>query len=490
MSASKPISPQSGFDRRWHMALLVFFLLFFFRSLVTFPMEHADAAFKYEAAAKSLRQDSLNPLLNNHHTLRWSEVLPQIAVTNLTQFRYEGLYLLPLVVFALTGTLIWAFMQPHLSTVNQGLLLLLYFLEPLALKHTGQLLNPPFGVLYCVLALTLLARDGPPGWLRVTGAALLFFCAYGAHSTYLSFSAAGFFWLWVYNRQPLKALGLAAILLGLMLTEILAVNALSDWTLSFGRFEKLAGGGHTTWVLTQYDPIKPIDLITRWFKLPWFNLFIVGGFLSCLAWLAVDKQARKRTSPIILLCLMAGFFYMVSITFAILDWQPLRPLMPLRNMYLEPLMPFAIIGSVFLFARATAGFGQRQLAFMNLGVVAMMAISVAWYAHQTQSSWQQLVNYRLSAFTWQSQTEISGLAQRFRRGEVILTGPNRGAIVKVIQYQFPTRLVNIPDAQVTFSRRIKRNAKCVGRIRKTPLVLNERRCTEQEKRAAQTYKPL
>ena len=69
------------------VCVLLFLALFFLRSLVTFPIEHVDSVHKYVAAADIVRERSLEPMLRNQHTMRWSEVLPQVIVSWATRLQ-------------------------------------------------------------------------------------------------------------------------------------------------------------------------------------------------------------------------------------------------------------------------------------------------------------------------------------------------------------------------------------------------------------------
>lgn len=461
----------------------VLLALFLARSLVTFPIEHVDAAFKYLAAADLARGGGLEELLRNHHTLRWSEVLPQALVAWVTGFRYEGLYLLPLLAFAGYGALFWRGLRPALDPGAQALLLAALFLEPIALQHTGQLLNPPFGVLYSVIAVTVLARPGPSSWLRVGVAGCAFFAAYGAHSTYLSFAAGGFAWLLFFERRPLHALGLVGFIAALMGLETVVFNAIAGEGLAGGRLEALADSGHLRAVEDRFPVVAAHELLTRWFKLPLLDLALVAGFLACSAWLALDGKARGEAPPFLLLCILTGGAYAAAITVAVVDLSPLRPIQPLRIMYLEPFMPYAAAVSVYGFARLADGLPRRLRRGLEATVVLGLVGMLAWTAGQKES-WERLLNYRLNAFAWRAHGEMIQLGERFRDGRIVLTERNRYALLMLIAYDGP---VLARHSGGRFGAIVARDAgeasRCVRGIRTIPLERNERTCSRQERRA-------
>ncbi len=463
------------------LGLLV--LLFFARSLVTFPIEHVDAAFKYLAAADVVRGNGWVALLHNHHTMRWSEVLPQALVTWLTRFRYEGLYLLPLLAFAGYCTAFWRGLGPVLSRSQQVLLLALLFLEPMALKHTGQLLNPPFGVFYAALAVSLLAQPGRLGWLRVAGATGLFFCAYGAHSTYLAFSAGGIAWLLVFRRQPLHALAMAAGLATLMAGETWVFRQIAD-EVSGGRLGALADGGHWRAVQHRFPAVAFHELFTRWGRLPWFSLFMSAGYVGCLVWLGLDRRARLEAPPFLWLCLLTGGAYACGVTFAVVGIDPIRPMMPLYPMYLAAFIPWAVVASVYLVAGLESRLRPRTRLVLELAAVTLMVALLA-VAASRKAEWDTLVNYRMSAFMWRADAQVRDMGHRFRTGEILLTGSNRLALEMLFAYRRPVRTVH--HARVPYvasAARIQREVRCVRGIRKIPLPRNIVDCQPRQVRAA------
>ncbi|MEM1411220.1 MAG: hypothetical protein AAGH19_02600 [Pseudomonadota bacterium] len=464
--------------------LTVLAALFLARSLVTFPIEHVDAAFKYEAAAKIVRGEGLAPLLNNQHTLRWSEVLPQVVVTGVTRFHYAGLYVLPLLAFALIGALIWRGLSPHLDRRQQLMLLALLFLEPVALTHTGQLLNPPFGVAYTLLALTVLARPGPTTWPRTVLVAALFFCAYGAHSTYLSFFAAGVAWLLVFERRWPQALGLIVFMAVLIGLETVFFNALSSDALSGGRLQALSSTNHMDQVMTRFKTHTALDLLTRWLELPLFSLAMAIGFAATVAYGLFRQRTLRNAPDFLVLCVLAGGAYAVAITFAVVSISPIRPIQPLRVMYLEPFMPFAVAVTSYAVARLERRLPRRLRPVLEGGALVGLVFLVGVAALQ-KGRWEEIANNRFNAFAWRADAELGAFADRFRDGDILLVGKNRYALEKIIQYSGPVTVRRgHRGAKVSGPTPLSAHYQCVTGIRRIPLVDNERDCTKRETRSA------
>lgn len=480
MITRQSLAPPPG----WMAVFGIGLFMMLARSLVTFPIEHVDAAFKYQAAADIVNGGGLDALLVNQHTMRWSEVLPQVLVTWVTQFRYEGLYLLPLLAFGLTAGLAWRGLQPVLTPTQQLLLLGLLFMEPVGLTHTGQLLNPPFGVMYALLAITALAGRGPSPWPRVCLAALLFFCAYGAHSTYLSFAAGGFAWLLLFERRPVQALGLVVLIGALIGLETVWFNHLGEPHLRIGRLEALMDGRHMAHVMERFDIVTPARLFTRWLDLPLLSLLLAAAFAACVAWLAFDGAARRETPPFVLLSLLVGSAYAVAVTFAVVTIEPLRPLQPLRTMYLEPVMPFAVVGTVYLASRIEGRLPRAMQWKLELAAGGLGVLLLGFAATQ-KFDWHTVANNRLNAFAWRSDAELGDFARRFQRGEILLVGQNRHAIEKIIAYQVPQRFERGGGRfSIAAPPVMQRGIVCVSTIKGVPLARNDQPCTEQQIQAA------
>ncbi len=463
------------------VALIV--VLFLARSLVTFPIEHIDAAFKYLAAADIVRGQGLDRMLQIHHTMRWSEMLPQVFVTWITGFRYEGLYLLPLLAFATYCAVFWRGLAPLLGVGQQGLLLALLFLEPIALQHTGQLLNPPFGVLYAVLAVAVLAGAERLSWSRAFAATFLFFAAYGAHSTYLAFFGGGVAWVLLRRRPGAAAFMVVAMGLLMALESLLFAQLATD-SAPGGRLGALADGGHFRSLYWRYPPVEAHELFTRWLDLPVFDLVLTAGFAACFAQLTFSRSARAEAPAFVQLCLLVGAAYAVAITFAVVSLDPIRPMMPLYTMYLEPFLPFAVVGTVTFLAGLENRLRRPTRRWLEGGAVAVMALFLALAASQ-KGTWDRLVNYRLNAFMWKSHGEMTTLGERFRRGDIMLVGRNRIAIEKLIRYhRQSTVLYHNEMPYIASAPRVSRDVQCVRGIRYIPLERNDRRCTRKQLRAA------
>ena len=155
--------------------------------------------------------------------------------------------------------------------------------------------------------------------------------------------------LW-HERRPAAGVLFAATLMALITVETLAFNQLSGGELAFGRIEALSKGHHVEWMLGKTEPMQFYQLTTRWLRIPAYDGILSLGFAGCLAWVLLQKKARSEAPDFVICVLLTGICYALAITFAIAGFNPIRPAVPLRPMYLEAFFPFAIIGSVWLYA--------------------------------------------------------------------------------------------------------------------------------------------
>ena len=458
----------------WQFLALVM-ALFLLRSLVTFPVEHHDATLKYLAAAEIARSGDWGLLLWDHHTMRWAEMVPQTLITMLAGIRYEAVYIYTLLAFATGSALIIMALKDRLNPLHTLLLAGLLFFEPLSLMHTGQLMNPPFGVMFSFAGILILLGPGRNNLWGVSLAACMFFCAYGSHVTYLSFAAGGFFWLWWRQGRPAAAVLFAATLLALFAVETLAFNSLSDGKLTLGRIEALSQGKHVSWVHEKFKPVEYHHLFTRWLRVPRFDQLLALGFITCGAWLLWNRKARERAPDFLLLAMLTGTIFALSITFAIAGFNPLRPAMPLIPMYLQPFFPYAIIGSVWLYASMATRIRPRlRLGLELAGGLAMGLLLLGFVL--TRGSMAEILNNRVNAFMWQSERELGDFADRFASGELKLVGRNRMSLSFVVRYRHPMKLNWDKDEEFTSVPSPNSDAQCLTHIRKIPLERNYQDC--------------
>jgi hypothetical protein len=408
-------------------------LIFVLRTLWTYPIEHGDAVQKYFYAAGILKSGDWSLLLHNHHTMRWTSILPQIGITWLFGTRYQVFYILPLLMFSLCFVLILFSLKNILSRHLLLILAIFLFLEPLTFTTSNQLLNPPFAIFFALAGSIVLTRQTKAQNLSVIVSACLFFVAYGAHVTYLSLAAGGFFWLAFVQRKPSKALIFSATIMVLIGIEVLMFNYLSDWQLTMGRLEALAQGRHVERIHDLRPAVSFIHLLTRWADLPLPDILVSVGFLMAGPWLFLQKKKGRDIPDLIIGIYLVALCFAVSVTFAVISINPIKPAMAIRPMYLIPFLPFAAMLSTFLLAEAD---DKTQNLIGNQSKLSItlifLFVVVIWSA-------TKLGYFRdaFDSFVWKANGEYTAYSEAFQRGELILTGKRKTVYSMIARFNNP-----------------------------------------------------
>jgi len=447
--------------------LLCVVLVFMLRSLWTHPTEHGDAIQKYFWAAEILRSGDWSNLLHNHHTLRWAMMLPQIGLTWLLGARYELFYILPLLLFSLYIVLIIFGLKKVFSLSQIILLGTILFVDPWGLITSNQLLNPPAGILFSLAGVFVLVSKAKHQNLAVMLSATLFFIAYGAHVTYLSFAAGGFLWLVFFQRKWSRAAIYCGTLLSLMTIEVLTFNYLSGWQLTLGRLELLAGGTHIHHVMNLYEPVAPVHLLTRWLRLLPPELVLCLIFFAVGPWLFLQR-IKGKPGPAVIECIyLVGLCFALSITFAVISINPIRPMMPLRPMYLVPFLPFASIMTVYMWSILAARIAVKNRTGKEL-LASLVLVSGLWVAYGL------VFQDRFLGFMWKADREYTAYSDKFQRGELLLTGQRKIVYGMIAKFKHPVKTVNRRTGISVIDPSPR--ALCVDRLNKSPLDLNYQAC--------------
>jgi hypothetical protein len=456
-----------GYRMLWRF-LLVVALVFLARSLWTFPVEHTDAMQKLYYAGEIVRTGNWQLLLTNHHTMRWAAMLPEVGLVRLLGNRYEVLLALPMLAFSLYWTLILFCLRHVLRPAALILLGALLFMEPFGFFMSNSFLVSGLGVLFAVAGACQLVRHRQGGLKPVMLAALFFFCAYGSHATYLSFAAGGFLWLLVTRRTWPKVLAFAGVIISLLVLETLLFNMLSGGELTLGRFEALASGDHIERKLV-YEPVLPIQFITRWLFMPWPHVVLWVVFLAAGVWYLA--KGRSRDVPGIIQCLyLVGLCYALAVSFPILSLDPLRTAMPLRPRFLVPFWPFAVIVATVACSEVVRKFvpsdwRQAELRLsllLALGLISLPSLSIGYYQE------------RIQAFVWRADRQYSEFSRTFADGGLLFTGNNRHALEMLARFKTPAQVRFQEQGIYAGTLRIEHH--CVERLNQVPIDMNYHGC--------------
>lgn len=394
-------------------------------------------------------------------------MLPQIVLTWMLGVRYELFFILPLLLFSLY-TVFSIFTLKSVFNFSQLMLLgAILFVDPWGVDTSNQLLNPAVGFLFSFAGIVVLVTKAKWKNLALVFAAMLFFIAYGAHVTYLSFAAGGFLWLAFFRRQWSEAFILCGTLLLLMILEVIIFNYLSDWQLTLGRLELLAGGSHVDMVTNGLAPVAPSRLLTRWSRLHAPELALCLVFFAFGPWLVLQKIKGHKIPAIIECTYMVGLCFAVSITFAVVSLNPAKPLMPLNPRYLVPFLPFASIIAVYAWSVLVEKVPVKNRSSKEF-LVSLVIVSGLLLA------FCMVFQGRYQGMIWKADKEYTAYSEKFQRGELVLTGKRRAVHSFIARYKNPVKTIRGKSGISVIDP--SPQALCVSHLGKLPLQLNYHAC--------------
>ena len=462
--------------------------MFLLRSIWTIPIEVAgDAVRKFYAAAEIARTGDWAILLQNHHTMRWSIAIPQVVITWIVGTRYEAYYILPLLGFALSFVIILYALKDHLNTSQKILLGVLIFVDPMSFRNSSQLMTAGPSIFFAISACYVLATYSKRNRFALVIAAALFFCAYGAQATSISFAAGGFLWLALIQRSWKSSFLFAGTLLCLLLIECLFFNYLSGWNLTFGRVEALIFGPHLEDVIGAFGaPGEPYNgrytvafrhLFTRWFQLPLLDIALSATFfISGVVFISLKKS---RTLPAFISCAyLVGLCFALFVSFAVVSIDPITPIQGLLPRYLSPFLPFATINSVYFLTFLTEQ-NRKTWDVRMVILAALLAFSIILIPQAYDHSARPYIKIRTAYFLWHANSEYTAFAKEFYDGELIFTGRKKRVLLMIAQFKYPVEKLNWNSKRggngVSVAKRSS-NALCVSKLEKIPLRRSYQKC--------------
>ena len=469
---------QKTFDTKT-LALLIasIVIMFFLRGIWTIPIEVAgDAVRKFYAAAEIVRTGDWTILLQNHHTMRWSIIVPQTFINQVFGIRYEVYYILPLLTFALYFVIVLYALKDHLNTSQKLLLGALLFADPMSFRNSSQLMTAGPAIFYAISACYLLATYSRNNPVAVVFSAILFFCAYGAQGTYVSFAAGGFLWLALIQRSWRLSTVFAGSLLTLFIVECLFFNYLSGWDLTFGRVEALISGSHVK-ILTgesgqgQYV-VGFLRLFTRWLHLPVLDVFLSAVFF--IGGLVFIGSRNKHKLPAFISCsYLVGLCFALFVSFAVRGIDPITPIQGLLARYLSPFLPFAIITSVYFLKIITEE--NRKTWDTRMEMLAALLVFTIFATPQTfDHPHNPMVKIRPEFYIWKAEKEYLEFATQISEGSLLYRGRKKFVVEMLTAFKFPLFNGEMKTEPSTIT--LPTEVKCVREFRDIPSKLNVREC--------------
>ncbi len=462
--------------------LLGLLIVLAFRVVYSVPIEfNGESIRKWEVGRQLVDSGQWQLLLEDHHQLRWSVVIPQLFVGWTFPNSWFGYYITPIAFWSLFAIACLGFFRKERHSLPLGMLFLVVIaVEPLDHAMASQVNSGAFGLLYVVCGIyALLVYDRTTKWIYLLLASLAFFFAYGAHLTYAVFFGAPVLFLF-FNRRDIKGivlfLSMLAALLGL---EALILSMVSGGEVQGGRFAEIAR--RKTW--GSVDPITGIDNTTmgstrwkgaepyavhhffdRWRMLPKYSLMAGVMFIVATGAL-MSPRLRKEMPNGVWLCFYAAGIYGVAVSFPIIGVQPLQLALDLHSRYLAPFFPLAAVFVVWVLGAILQNIlGKRAGVFLGFGSVLLFSVFVVGsinyrctaeisstgrlgtdfsmenlYCRVFRYTQEQVIYPSPSVFALRADQYYSAFADDYVSGRVALYGHTRiGAFRWFVQAQYPS----------------------------------------------------
>ena len=160
--------------------LLGLLIVLAFRVVYSVPIEfNGESIRKWEVGRQLVDSGQWQLLLEDHHQLRWSVVIPQLFVGWTFPNSWFGYYITPIAFWSLFAVACLGFFRKERHSLPLGMLFLVVIaVEPLDHAMASQVNSGAFGLLYVVCGIyALLAYDRTTKWTYLLLASLAFFFA-------------------------------------------------------------------------------------------------------------------------------------------------------------------------------------------------------------------------------------------------------------------------------------------------------------------------
>jgi hypothetical protein len=354
-------------------------VLIIFRVLYSTPIEfNTESFFKFAIGQEIAQTNNWGLLLDDHHTLRWSVIIPQVIISTLFPYSYTAYYITP-ILFFVSFSILCTFLNSSTTPWSSSNIALLAIIscDPMTHVMASQLNSEGFGLLYAGAGFLLAHKYATSGrWLTLAISSLLLFLAYGAKAYFLVF-AAGPLLYFLFFQKNYHAV---AILLGSFLVctfiESLALYIVSDGEIVTGRVLRILETHPTQNTSSGFtESLVPGHFLVRWRLLPKFNVFVLVLFIFSASLFASNKSIRTAAPPAVLICFLAALMYVIAISFPISGIDPLRLVVRLQKRYLAPFFPLALVVIFWLMSHIIQRYSkitQLTLVSVPTAVVVML----------------------------------------------------------------------------------------------------------------------
>lgn len=328
---------RKGFALFRNPLFLILAFTFLFR-LILIDMVSCNDPTSYCGAAKSLfSADGYIPLF--HDSTRFGVV----GLLFIFQFIFGtspfSYYLLMIVINVALSYFLYQTVKLLTNEVKAFWVTLVFVLTPLSYIYGyAYFMHPypePFETLFALISFYFIAKYkfDKSHTKYIVLAALFMFCAYLAKETAVIIMLGGIVLLWKNKRHLLLYMG---ILLALFICETALYNTLAG--LDYGRAQTIKshfgddglGGGYLIFMQS------PLGLLRRFVELKWSSKFLFFVFFIFTVFFLIRKNRTKETNFL----LIAAWGFLLPITFAIKNVNPIQVALPFNTRYLNIVLPY------------------------------------------------------------------------------------------------------------------------------------------------------
>jgi hypothetical protein len=350
----EPLVPRPSSHAWWVIGVVVVALIsVYVRILTATPIEDGgDAIGKWQYSHLILTDVVAGPhLYHSHHFLRWAVNFPNAAVQAIFGYSVQTYYV-GAILFATIAACFTFLLGLRAQRWLAGLAAALVFIFATEMYRGGsQDLPEIYSVAYVLIAVWLLDKHAETRQLYlVVLAALFLFFAYGAKEWYVALAVPMALFIFFCCGRDLKGVILFFVVLAVLFAaETLILAYLTGEFRLLGRVELMSERALRVRFSRPQDIYEWNDLFLRWETLPVFWRYqVLAGIAAALFYVGAYITGFNREPTTFLVSITLIWFCAVA-TFAVIDTDPLRFLMNLRQRYLIITIPLSGLAAFFLF---------------------------------------------------------------------------------------------------------------------------------------------
>jgi hypothetical protein len=387
--------PESEVSPNRLFYVLLFSILVFFRIAYSTPIElDFDTLERWYIAGKIAEDWDFRWLTIDLHTMRWSLVIPQVAISSIFANSFLGYYVLPVLGYSFFTVFLVRILERFFKLPHWLLLIvaIAVTVDPMSQIMASQLKTNVFGMVYVVLGSYFGIVHIENRRFRYLALSIcLFFCAYGAHLSYIFFFIGGVVFL-ATQLNGIKYAVIAVVLFALLLLmETLLFGELYNWQY-VGRLDALYQAGtqsrHIQLGEGAWAGHNVVSLgMARFRSLPGYQKLTLLGYVASTL-LLFAPFIRKKLATLSFGIFWSLSAFLIFVTFAVVKFDPLTPLFTLRPRYLAPFFPIAVAYIALMFWQMELRNINQMRARITLIAVVSLFFAYVVFTAKERCNWE------------------------------------------------------------------------------------------------------